>query len=285
MHFEGRRCDAPFVELNCSTIPGELLEAELFGYERGAFTDAKQRKLGLIEAATGGTLFLDEIGDIDARVQVKLLKLLEDRTVRRIGSLREQKANIRIVTATNRDLEQAVREGAFRADLLFRLRIVHFELPPLRARGDDVSLLAAHYLELQRRRYRKPGLAFSGEALAAMLRYGWPGNVRELRNVIEQAVIMASGPSIGATLLRLTSTLAPQVSIDDSYAAAADTRASENDGVAAADGTFNLAGAERELLVRALAETRGNVTQAARLLGVSRDTLRYRIEKYALKAD
>jgi len=256
----------------------------LFGYERGAFTDAKQRKLGLIEAAAGGTLFLDEIGDIDARVQVKLLKLLEDRTVRRIGSLREQKANIRIVTATNRDLEQAVREGAFRADLMFRLRIVHFELPPLRARGDDVRLLAEHYLEVHRRRYRKPGLAFSEDARAAMLRYGWPGNVRELRNTIEQAVIMANGASIGPALLRLTSTLAPQAT-GDARAPVDDGEAGENVDVAtgAAEGALNLADAERELLVRALADARGNVTQAARLLGVSRDTLRYRIQKYALK--
>jgi two-component system, NtrC family, response regulator AtoC len=279
LHFEGRRRDAPFVELNCSTIPGDLLEAELFGYERGAFTDAKQRKLGLIEAAAGGTLFLDEIGDIDARVQAKLLKLLEDRTVRRLGSVREQKANIRIVTATNRDLEIAVREGAFRSDLLFRLRIVHFELPPLRARGRDVLLLAEHYLDLHRRRYRKPLLRFSAEAELAMLRYTWPGNVRELRNAIEQAVIMASGSMVEPVDLRLTSTLA---------APAHGTGSTPEDAGAEQAGTedaaLNLAGVERDLLVRALAQTHGNVTQAARLLGVSRDTLRYRIDKHALKA-
>ena len=278
LHFEGRRKDAPFVELNCSTIPGDLLEAELFGYERGAFTDAKQRKLGLIEAAGGGTLFLDEIGDIDARVQVKLLKLLEDRTVRRLGSVREQKADIRIVTATNRDLEQAVRDGAFRADLLFRLRIVHFELPPLRARGDDVLVLAEHYLDLHRRRYRKPQLRLSAEAGRAMLRYGWPGNVRELRNAIEQAVIMARGDVIEPVELRLTSTLAaPSPGME----AAVEDAGAEQAG--AGDDALNLGDVERDLLVRALAQTQGNVTQAARLLGVSRDTLRYRIEKHALK--
>ena len=282
LHFEGARKDAPFVELNCSTIPGDLLEAELFGYERGAFTDAKQRKLGLIEAAGGGTLFLDEIGDLDPRVQVKLLKLLEDKTVRRLGSVREQRANVRIVTATNRDLEQAVREGTFRADLLFRLRIVHFDLPPLRARGDDVLALADHYLDLQRHRYRKPRLRFTAEAEQAMLRYSWPGNVRELRNVIEQAVIMASGETIEPADLRLTSTLAtygrgPPPAGDD---APADVTAAEGD---AADDGLNLAEVERDLLVRALTQTRGNVTQAARLLGVTRDTLRYRIEKHNLK--
>ena len=271
LHFDGIRREQPFVELNCSTIPGDLLEAELFGYERGAFTDAKQRKLGLVEAADGGTLFLDEIGDIDPRVQLKLLKLLEDKTVRRLGSVREERANVRIVTATNRDLEEAVRDGHFRADLLFRLRIVHFDLPPLRTRGDDVLLLAQHYLGLQRTRYRKPQLGFAAEAEAAMLGYAWPGNVRELRNLIEQAVIMATGSRIDAADLRLSSTLLP---VRPAASAAAV-------GAAAEDG-LNLADAERDLLVRALAQARGNVTQAARLLGVSRDTLRYRIEKYGL---
>jgi len=274
LHFDGVRNNGPFVELNCSTIPGDLLEAELFGYERGAFTDAKQRKLGLIEAAGGGTLFLDEIGDIDARVQTKLLKLLEDKTVRRLGSVREQRANVRIVTATNRDLEQGIRDGLFRADLLFRLRIVHFDLPPLRARGNDVLVLAEHYLGLQRARYRKPQLRFAAEAERAMLRYTWPGNVRELRNVIEQAVIMATGEAIDAVDLRLTSTLALPSASD---VAADDTAGTEEVGD---DGGLNLAEVERDLLVRALEQTRGNVTQAARLLGVTRDTLRYRIEKY-----
>ena len=277
LHFDGIRSEKPFVEINCSTIPGDLLEAELFGYERGAFTDAKQRKLGLVEAAGGGTLFLDEIGDADPRVQIKLLKLLEDKTVRRLGGVREQRADVRIVTATNRALEQAVRDGQFRADLLFRLRIVHFDLPPLRARGDDVLVLAAHYLGLQRARYRKPQLRFTAEAERAMLRYTWPGNVRELRNVIEQAVIMATGGTIDAVDLRLTSTLALTGGND---VAANDTADPEEDGDV---NELNLAEVERDLLVRALAQTRGNVTQAARLLGVTRDTLRYRIEKYGLE--
>jgi DNA-binding NtrC family response regulator len=276
LHFDGVRKEEPFVELNCSTIPGELLEAELFGYERGAFTDAKQRKLGLIEAAGGGTLFLDEIGDIDPRVQIKLLKLLEDKTVRRLGSVREQRADVRIVTATNRDLEQAIRDGHFRADLLFRLRIVHFDLPPLRVRGNDVLVLAENYLGLQRARYRKPQLRFTAEAERAMLRYTWPGNVRELRNVIEQAVIMASGGEIDAADLRLTSTLALPSGGD---VAGGDAAGTEENGD---DGGLNLAEVERDLLVRALAQTRGNISQAARLLGVTRDTLRYRIEKYNL---
>jgi two-component system response regulator AtoC len=169
--------------------------------------------------------------------------------VRRLGSVREQRANIRIVTATNRDLEAAVHEGSFRADLLFRLRIVHFELPPLRARGDDVLDLAEYYLDLHRRRYGKPHLRFTAEAEQALLRYRWPGNVRELRNLLEQAVIMATAA----------------------------------DGSARDAPELNPADVERDVLLRALGQAGGNVSQAARLLGVSRDTVRYRIEKHGLK--
>ena len=282
LHFGSRKPDAPFVEINCSTIPGELLEAELFGYERGAFTDAKQRKLGLIEAATGGTLFLDEIGDVDLRVQVKLLKLLEDKIVRRLGSVREQRAEVRILTATNRDLERLVNEGRFRADLLFRLRIVHLELPPLRLREDDVLLLAGHYLDVHRGRYRKPSLRFSANAEAAMRRYSWPGNVRELRNLIEQAVIMATGDEIDVGDLRLSSTLATATATARRDADDARSAGSVPEHGESSNG-LNLADVERGLLVRALAQSGGNVSQAARLLGVSRDTVRYRIDKHRIK--
>jgi len=297
LHYGGPRRDAPFVELNCATIPGDLLEAELFGYERGAFTDAKQRKLGLVEAAEGGTLFLDEIGELDVKTQVKLLKLLEDRTVRRLGSIREQRANVRILAATNRDLEAAVREGTFRPDLLFRLRIVHFEAPPLRERDGDVLELARHYLALHGRRYRKPQLRFTPEAESAMLRYRWPGNVRELRNLVEQAVIMGTGPAIDAADMRLTSTLGAEKGSASTLrekgsgstlspplpADVAEAAATPGERAAAPDAGLNLVEAERELLLRALAQAEGNVSQAARLLGVSRDTVRYRIEKHGLK--
>ena len=275
LHFEGVRKDHPFVELNCSTIPADLLEAELFGYERGAFTDARQRKLGLIEAAENGTLFLDEIGDLDLRLQVKLLKLLEDKIVRRLGSVREQKANVRVIAATNRDLEAAVRKGEFRADLLFRLNIVHIHVPPLRERAGDVALLADHYLAAHRRRYQKGPLALSAEARAAMVEYYWTGNVRELKNVLEQAVIVARGSAIAPEDLRLSTTLRLQTT-----AAVIDSAGST---VAGAADELNVVIAERELLVRALAQTEWNVTRAARLLGISRDALRYRIDKFNLK--
>ncbi|HZP88670.1 MAG TPA: sigma-54 dependent transcriptional regulator [Burkholderiales bacterium] len=264
LHFDGARGRGPFVEVNCSSIPGNLLEAELFGYERGAFTDAKERKLGLIEAAEDGTLFLDEIGEMDLTLQAKLLKFLEDKTVRRLGSVRERHASARIVAATNRNLEQLVREGKFRSDLFFRLRIVQIELPPLRQMPADIPLLAQHFLRRQAERYGKPQLEFSSAALALLKAHSWPGNVRELRNLIEQSVILCADAQIGVQHLHLTQTLdAPEQ--------------------ATVPGTLNLGDAERRLLVQALEQTDWNVTRAARLLGVSRDVLRYRIEKYQLR--
>jgi two-component system, NtrC family, response regulator AtoC len=264
LHFEGPRRNRPFVEFNCSAIPLHLVEAELFGYERGAFTDAKQRKPGLIETAEGGTLFLDEIGDIDPSLQVKLLTLLENKMVRRLGSVREQKADVRIVTATNKPLEQLVTEGKFRADLYFRLRIVHFHLPPLRERGQDIALLAQHFLGVHRTRYQKPELRFSSEVQAALQRHHWPGNVRELRNVIEQAVIMAQHNVIGPEHMNLL------------------PRTAQNDPPLVGGDADQLAQAERDLVTRALNQSNWNVTHAARILGVSRDTLRYRMEKFQL---
>jgi DNA-binding NtrC family response regulator len=269
LHFEGPRRNQPFVEFNCSAIPLHLVEAELFGYERGAFTDAKNRKPGLIETAERGTLFLDEIGDIDLSLQVKLLTLLENKMVRRLGSVRENRANVRILTATNKPLESLVREGKFRSDLFFRLRIVHLQVPSLRERGDDVRLLAEHFLALHRTRYRKADLRFSPEALRVMRGYTWPGNVRELRNVIEQAVIMARADAIGPEHLHLSL-------IDDPAAAS-----SPVSGALPTHGV-SLIQVERDLVAKALDQANWNVTQAAQLLGISRDTLRYRIEKFQL---
>lgn len=269
MHFDGKRCAEPFIEVNCSGIPSNLLEAELFGFERGAFTDAKEQKPGLIEAADGGTLFLDEVGEIEPSAQAKLLKLLEDKQVRRLGSVRERKVDVRIIAATNRDLEQLVREGKFRADLYFRLRIIQIELPPLRERSGDVPQLSNHFLALQRNRYGRPELAFGTDAVEALQRHAWPGNVRELRNLIEQSVVMTSGPTIEVNDLALGATTG---AITEPGSATPDASAAG----------LNLHRAERDLLVAALARSHGNVSQAARLLGVSRDTLRYRIEKYRL---
>ena len=273
LHFGGVRAAKPFIELNCASIPGQLLESELFGYERGAFTDARGRKAGLVEAAHGGTLFLDEIGDMELGLQGKLLKLLEEKTLRRLGSLRELRVDVRVVAATNRPLEQLVREGKFRSDLFFRLRGVQFSIPPLRERGNDVLLLAHHFLQLNSARYGKRGLRFSAAAEAAMLGYGWPGNVRELRNVIEEAVLLASSEVIGPEQLSFCASLG--------VGAAAPAAAAVTD---IPDGGINLEEVERSLVVQALQKTGWNVTRAARLLGLTRDTLRYRMEKFSLAA-
>jgi transcriptional regulator with PAS, ATPase and Fis domain len=270
LHFSGARAGKPFVEINCASIPPNLLEAELFGYERGAFTDAKERKPGLVEAAEGGTLFLDEIAEIDVSVQVKLLKLLEEKRLRRLGGIREQQVNVRIVAATNRNIEGMVRDGAFRADLFYRLRILQVVVPPLRERGHDVLLLAQHFLEMQAARYGRTGLTFAPDAKNLLSVHRWPGNVREMRNAIEQAVLLTNAGEIGAVQFPFG-------------VPAAQLPLPASGPTAATNATLDLNGAERDLILTALARTHWNVTRAALLLGLSRDTLRYRIEKHELK--
>ena len=275
VHFEGPRREAPFVELNCAAIPAHLLEAELFGYERGAFTDAKERKPGLIETAGQGTLFLDEISDLDLALQSKLLKLLEDRTMRRLGSVREQKTSTRFIATTNRNLEQLAREGKFRADLYFRLRIIQLEAPALAGRADDIALLAHHFLALHGLRYGKPQLRLAPQALGALQMHSWPGNVRELRNIVEQAVVLAQGDTIDADALAALASSAP--------AQTAKGTSDEPPGLLSPAG-ISLGQVERDLLLQALSQTGWNVTRAAKLLGITRDTLRYRMEKFGLRA-
>lgn len=275
LHYNGARKNQPFVEVNCAAIPSHLLEAELFGYERGAFTDAKDRKIGLFEAADGGTLFLDEIGEIELSLQSKLLKSIEDKVIRRLGNLREQRVNVRIIVATNQSLEESVRQGKFRPDLFFRLRIIHLKLPPLRERGRDILLLADHFLNLHCQRYGKGKMRFSEAAKKALLNYGWPGNVRELRNMIEQIVLLSRQEVIEPGQLVLTSDLirSEKKEGDDSRGWGRLQIPSEG---------ISIEEVERDLVVQALEQTGGNVTRAAKLLGLSRDTLRYRMEKYKL---
>ena len=205
LHFDGPRSKGPFIEFNCASIPANLLEAELFGHEKGAFTDAKDRRVGLVEAADGGTLFLDEIGEMDLLLQAKLLKLLEDRTIRRIGAVKERKVNLRIISATNCNLEQMVQQGKFRRDLFFRLRIISIKVPRLYERGEDILILARHFLVQHAKRYGKGPLRFSAEAEDLMLSYGWPGNVRELRNTLEQTVLLAGSEVIAPHQLNAVS--------------------------------------------------------------------------------
>jgi two-component system, NtrC family, response regulator AtoC len=269
LHFEGPRRAGPFVEINCASLPSQLVESELFGHERGAFTDARERRIGLVEAAHGGTLFLDEVGELELATQAKLLKLLEDHQVRRLGSVREQKVDVRVLAATNRSLEAMVQSGQFRSDLYYRLGMLRIDLPPLREREGDVAVLVKAFLGRSARRYGKPALRFSDEALEQLARHRWPGNVRELGNLVEQCVILATDGHIEAEDLPL-----PVVPLSDFGGLTAlndDTRPT------------SLPETERRLLLSALERNRWNVTQSARALGISRDTLRYRIDKFGLR--
>jgi DNA-binding NtrC family response regulator len=273
LHFEGVRGNWPFIEINCASLPPNLLESELFGHERGAFTDAKDRRIGLVEAAEGGTLFLDEIGEVDLSIQAKLLKLLEEKTLRRIGSVRERKVNIRIITATNRNLEQMVHEGRFRSDLYFRLRVITLSMPPLRDTGEDIVRIANFYLQSHAKRYGKKGLRFSPEAEAALLHHRWPGNVRELRNMLEQTVLLAQGDAIfpdelgfGASRLGHDG---PREEVPGHNAPAAGARP-----------LARIADVEQDLVAKTLERTDWNISKSAKLLGLTRDMLRYRMEKY-----
>jgi DNA-binding NtrC family response regulator len=277
LHFSGPRRDKPFVEINCASIHQQLLESELFGHERGAFTDAHERKFGLFETAEGGTLFLDEIGDMDIGLQARVLKVIEDKNVRRLGSARDQHVDVRILAATHRSLERLVREGKFRSDLYFRLRIVQIAVPPLRERGDDVLFLARHFLAVHGARYGRPDMIFDQSAQDMLCQHPWPGNVRELRNIVEQAVLLAGNPVIDTEQLNLCSPQGFMLQDEPEELAPEEPKEIKFPGEG-----VQLATVERDLLLRALSHTDWNVTHAARLLGLSRDTMRYRIDKFGL---
>lgn len=274
LHDLGPRASGPFVEINCAAIPTSLLEAELFGYERGAYTDARSAKPGLFEAAEGGTLFLDEIGHMDPVLQVKLLKAIEDKTVRRVGGLRIKTVNARIVTATNRNLEEAVANGSFRPDLYYRIKVLTIEVPPLRARGTDIPLLARHFLDRFNRQYGRTPKVLAPEAEALLLAYPWPGNVRELAHVIERAVLLHGGPRVQAEDLGLSIGKAKGPIV---------LRSGGDVEVDFSSGGIVLDEVERQLILEALRAAGWNRGQAAQLLGISKETLRYRIEKYQLR--
>ena len=276
IHYEGPRRAKPFIEINCAGMPATLVEEELFGHERGAFTDAKERKIGLFEAASGGTLFLNEVGELEVGVQAKLLKLLEDHKVRRLGAIREHTVDVRVIAATNQDLEARIREQAFRADLFFRLNIAAFSLPPLRDRDGDILLLAEHFLGDLTGRYGGPSRTLTDGARRALLAYPWPGNVRELKNVMEQAVLFSSDGPIGDSMLALS----PLGKEPERGLGGVSSGTPLRDSHATA---FDLGAAERTMIEQALQTADWNVTQAAKLLGVTRDTLRYRMVKFGLE--
>ena len=302
LHFGGVRQDKPLVELNCAALPAQLLESELFGHERGAFTGAAQRKLGLVETAEGGTLFLDEIGDMDLALQAKLLKLLEDKTMRRVGGLRELKVDVRVVAATHRPLEELVRQGLFRADLYFRLCVVRLPLAPLRERGDDVLLLARHFMTQLAQCYGRALPVLSASAQAKLYAHDWPGNVRELRNVLEQAMLLCPTDVIADThlaLVRLDGVQPPAppkvrpadppaspppgaAPVSRSHASTARPVAHAPLYPPPADADVDT-DAERMALVQALEGCGWNVSRTALALSISRDALRYRIDKYGLQ--
>jgi DNA-binding NtrC family response regulator len=264
IHYGSDRARKPFVNITCSALPEQLLESELFGHERGAFTDARQQKRGLFETADGGTVFLDEIGEMTPGLQAKLLRFLEEKTFKRVGGLADIRVDVRVVAATNRNLEEEVRAGKFREDLFYRLQVMPVALPPVRERRGDIPLLAAYFIDRFNREFRKRVRGITPAATALLEQYQWPGNVRELRNAIERAMLLMDRdrlePEDFTTLTRTVNPVhfklpAEGVSLED---------------------------VERQLLIQALERARGNQTQAGQLLGINRDQVRYRLEKFGL---
>ncbi|MEW6486796.1 MAG: sigma-54 dependent transcriptional regulator [Thermodesulfobacteriota bacterium] len=272
IHYESARRDRPFMPINCTALPEELLESELMGHEKGAFTDAKKTKKGLFELADGGTIFLDEIGDMKIGLQSKILRFLEDRTFKRVGGKEDIEVDVRIIAATNRDLEAAIEDRSFREDLYYRLSVIPITLPPLRERREDILPLARHFLEGFNRDFKTSFRGLTTDAEHLLLRYDWPGNIRELRNVLERAVILSSGETIDVESL-------PWKIKGERKREA---KAGEPGVVVLPDTGLDIDDVERELIVQALAKTDQNQTRAARLLGLTRDALRYRMKKYDL---
>ncbi|OHE22487.1 MAG: two-component system response regulator [Syntrophobacterales bacterium RBG_19FT_COMBO_59_10] len=267
IHHNSPRAGQPFVKVSCAALPETLLESELFGHEKGAFTGAVSRREGRFQLAHRGTIFLDEIGEMSPALQAKLLRVLQEKEFEPLGSDRTAKVDIRVIAATNRDLEKDVREGRFREDLYYRLNVVPIVMPPLRERREDIPLLAEYFLALCREKNRKAVKEISGKAIDALVRYDWPGNIRELENSIERAVIMAREDVIG------TADFPPQIrklSMEE-----------EKDGFGIPDGV-SLAEMERALIIKTLAETGGNRTRAAEILGINRRTLQNKLKEYRL---
>jgi Nif-specific regulatory protein len=265
IHYNSPRANKPFVKVSCGALPDSLIESELFGYERGAFTGAEQRKKGRFELAEGGTLFLDEIGDINLNTQVKLLRVLQEREFERLGSTETVKVNVRLLTATNKDMERAIASGTFREDLYYRLNVFTIFVPPLRERKADLLLLVDHFLEKFSREHHKSIKRISTPAIDMLMSYHWPGNVRELENTLERAVLMCDGQVVHGHHL--------PPSLQTAEASGTVTRVSLSDAVA---------GFEKDLIQDALKTTRGNRAKAARLLDTTERVLNYKVRKYSI---
>jgi len=268
LHARSQRAAKPLVKVNMGGIPESVFEAEMFGHVRGAFTDAKSDRIGRFELADGGSLFMDEIANIPLAQQPKLLRVLEDGELERVGSSRTLKVDVRLISATNADLTAEIARGAFRRDLLFRLNTVELRLPPLREREEDIALLAESFLAHFRKRYQRDALHFAPSALQALRSYGWPGNVRELSHVIERAVLMLDGDTVDDAALNLK----PEA-----------THALSGAAALAASGSMTVDEAEEQLVRQALERTGGNIQRAATLLGLSRPSLYRRMEKYGIE--
>jgi transcriptional regulator with GAF, ATPase, and Fis domain len=285
LHEGSSRRSKPFIRINCGAIPKELMEAELFGYERGAFTGAVASKPGRFELADGGTLFLDEIGEIPVEMQVKLLRALQESEFERVGGIKTTRVDVRLIAATNRDLQAEVEAGRFRTDLYYRLAVVPIRLPPLRERSEDIPRLAQHFLEKYNRKLNKKLEGFTPEALDALRTWHWPGNIRELENLVERTLLFADGPLVGRADLP-----EPVRGATPASPGAVPLSASPSD-VTLVPGEAGLkdivrqkaAELERDLIVQALAETEGNVTRAARLLQISRKSLQTKMKEFGLR--
>ncbi len=285
IHYDSTRADQPFIAINCAAIPGTLLESELFGHEKGAFTDAKARKEGLFEQAQGGTLFLDEIGELELGLQAKLLRVLEEGKFRRVGGLKDLTLDVRVIAASNRDLKAESEATRFRADLYYRLSVIQIDLPPMRERGDDVLLLADHYISYFNKRLRKRVRGLGPEVEGIFRRYTWPGNVRELRNVIERVMILEDSDWITPTWLPRDLIKEEAQTGAEEYASRMSPRdapqlaAPSPDQFKLPEGGIELEQVELSFVRQAMECSGGNQTRAAELLGISRDQLRYRLKK------
>jgi transcriptional regulator with PAS, ATPase and Fis domain len=276
IHFESARVQAPFLAVNCVALPEHLLESELFGHEKGAFTDAKALKKGLFEEADGGTVYLDEIGDMKPGLQAKLLRLIEEKTFRRVGGVKDLRVDVRIIAATNRDLAKAMQEEQFRKDLYFRLKVFPIYIPPLREHPEDILPLAMFFVARFNREMRREILGLHPEAQACLKSYAWPGNVRELRNIIERGMILAGGDTL------CVEHLLPEIGAGPAEATPGPPPPPKAPPVALPADGLRLEEVERDLVRQALEATDGNQVRAARLLGISRDALRNRMKKFGL---
>src|SRR5689334_15763296 len=267
LHYASDRAARPFMNITCSALPEQILESELFGHERGAFTDARQQKRGLLESADGGTVFLDEIGEMAPALQAKLLRFLEEKAFKRVGGVADIRVDVRVIAATNRTLEEEVKKGRFREDLYYRLNVLPIVLPPLRARAEDIPPLVHFFVDAFNVEFRKRVRGVTDEAMKRLQTYGWPGNIRELRNAVERAMLLAEGRELTA----------------DQFAAAASTGGRLTEAVELPATGIDLEQLERSLVVQALERSGWNQTKAATMLGLNRDQIRYRIEKFKLE--